>query len=144
MAAVHWDCENEPTNTLASGSHRCFPPKVCNNRKNCHCEARWAPPFCDRLGFGGSMDSGPIRQAGKGQAPRVLGRQRLNGDGCAKELQRSGWRIKVLWCPHPTQLVSGPQEAQQTANLSLLRAGLSGFILVRPSTRTLPRNKISI
>ncbi|XP_009474030.1 PREDICTED: disintegrin and metalloproteinase domain-containing protein 9-like [Nipponia nippon] len=38
---------------------KCNDNGVCNNNGNCHCNSGWAPPLCNRPGYGGSVDSGP-------------------------------------------------------------------------------------
>ncbi|XP_036372726.1 disintegrin and metalloproteinase domain-containing protein 33-like [Megalops cyprinoides] len=54
-------CQNASFAELESCIARCHGHGVCNSNKNCHCNRGWAPPFCEKPGLGGSVDSGPVQ-----------------------------------------------------------------------------------
>ncbi|XP_038614244.1 disintegrin and metalloproteinase domain-containing protein 30-like [Tachyglossus aculeatus] len=59
VSLLNYDCEPQ----------KCNQKGVCNNKRNCHCDYGWAPPFCETPGDGGSVDSGP---AGKTVVARTF------------------------------------------------------------------------
>ncbi|KAM4611913.1 disintegrin and metalloproteinase domain-containing protein 33 [Polymixia lowei] len=54
-------CQNASFTELETCIARCQGNGVCNSNGNCHCSRGWAPPFCEKPGLGGSVDSGPIQ-----------------------------------------------------------------------------------
>uniref|UniRef100_A0A665VA55 Disintegrin and metalloproteinase domain-containing protein 33-like n=1 Tax=Echeneis naucrates TaxID=173247 RepID=A0A665VA55_ECHNA len=54
-------CQNASFTELETCIARCHGHGVCNSNGNCYCNRGWAPPFCEKPGLGGSVDSGPIQ-----------------------------------------------------------------------------------
>uniref|UniRef100_A0A672GK21 Disintegrin and metalloproteinase domain-containing protein 33-like n=1 Tax=Salarias fasciatus TaxID=181472 RepID=A0A672GK21_SALFA len=54
-------CQNASFTELETCITRCHGNGVCNSNGNCHCNRGWAPPFCEKPGLGGSVDSGPVQ-----------------------------------------------------------------------------------
>ncbi|XP_052039608.1 disintegrin and metalloproteinase domain-containing protein 33 isoform X1 [Apodemus sylvaticus] len=71
---VCWDrhCQNATSQELDRCLTACHHNGVCNSNHNCHCAAGWAPPFCDKPGLGGSMDSGPAQSANPDAFPVAM------------------------------------------------------------------------
>ncbi|XP_067899315.1 disintegrin and metalloproteinase domain-containing protein 19 isoform X2 [Heterodontus francisci] len=51
-------CQNASFLAAEECITKCHNHGVCNNNHNCHCEPGWAPPFCNKPGYGGSVDGG--------------------------------------------------------------------------------------
>ncbi|KAJ7993795.1 hypothetical protein DPEC_G00258420 [Dallia pectoralis] len=57
---LNYDCLSaEVLNYDCDVQKKCHGHGVCNSNKNCHCDSSWAPPNCEVIGYGGSVDSGP-------------------------------------------------------------------------------------
>lgn len=54
------ECRNSSFLRADECNARCHDHGLCNNNHNCHCDVGWAPPTCDQVGTGGSVDSGPF------------------------------------------------------------------------------------
>uniref|UniRef100_A0A8C0JLU8 ADAM metallopeptidase domain 33 n=1 Tax=Canis lupus dingo TaxID=286419 RepID=A0A8C0JLU8_CANLU len=61
MVCQNRRCQNTTFLELEQCLTTCHGHGVCNSNKNCHCAPGWAPPSCDKPGFGGSVDSGPMQ-----------------------------------------------------------------------------------
>ncbi|KAM6241272.1 disintegrin and metalloproteinase domain-containing protein 9-like [Spheniscus humboldti] len=65
--------EEKYLTSRCSAKTTCRGKGICNTRGNCHCDNGWAPPYCQFIGFGGSIDSGPTPVTKKGLFRFIIG-----------------------------------------------------------------------
>ncbi|XP_054699904.1 disintegrin and metalloproteinase domain-containing protein 9-like [Grus americana] len=65
--------EEKYLTSSCSAKRTCRGKGVCNTRGNCHCDKGWAPPDCQFIGFGGSVDSGPAPVTKEGLFRFIIG-----------------------------------------------------------------------
>ncbi|XP_036592598.1 disintegrin and metalloproteinase domain-containing protein 20-like [Trichosurus vulpecula] len=54
-------CVDIPEEKDECNATKCHGRGLCNHNQNCHCLYGWNPPYCNFKGYGGSIDSGPVR-----------------------------------------------------------------------------------
>ncbi|XP_072500641.1 disintegrin and metalloproteinase domain-containing protein 30-like [Notamacropus eugenii] len=69
---INKTCTNLNALKLDCTVDKCTKRGICNNNRNCHCDYGWAPPFCKKYGFGGSIDSGPPPKWERTPWPNIL------------------------------------------------------------------------
>lgn len=68
----------------------------CNSEGNCHCDNGFAPPLCDKPGYGGSLDSGPASdENGPTVTPRPTVTGPTQGMDPAQETTTEGGNVSV-------------------------------------------------
>ncbi|XP_030842035.1 disintegrin and metalloproteinase domain-containing protein 9 isoform X1 [Strongylocentrotus purpuratus] len=56
---LNFQCQNISGVGIRPCPYNCNGNGVCNSKSHCHCNQGWAPPLCNTVGYGGSIDSGP-------------------------------------------------------------------------------------
>lgn len=62
---THRKCVSLPFEESTCLPETCNMRGICNNKHHCHCNYKWAPPYCLLKGTGGSVDSGPSPRKNK-------------------------------------------------------------------------------
>ncbi|XP_065319723.1 disintegrin and metalloproteinase domain-containing protein 12-like isoform X2 [Gordionus sp. m RMFG-2023] len=56
---VNRSCIHESKVNIRKCRKNCSGHGICNSENNCHCYKGYGPPYCDKPGIGGSINSGP-------------------------------------------------------------------------------------